>query len=206
MPIQPIHLHYLQTYVILNTIYYTPNICWLSIYITNTGGRRNNKPTRMILMVYIPLTCGKNGAGLPRTGKTTEIWTSRLKRGCSFQLIPGLNAGQFSIFILFFGWWKPTMKTGDLETNLLPVHSAEATHCNTWDGSTPHPCSHGIWNGWYPPFWTTCCWRCSWETIHGMQMQFGKRPLMRNLFLKKTRCLHAEHADFEAFVYRCPQS
>ena len=27
MPIQPIHLHYLQPYVILNTIYYTSNIC-----------------------------------------------------------------------------------------------------------------------------------------------------------------------------------
>jgi hypothetical protein len=43
-----------------------------------------------------------------KNGKTTELWMSKLKRGCSFQLIPRLSAGQFSIFILFFGWWKLT--------------------------------------------------------------------------------------------------
>ena len=32
----PIHLHYIQPYVIPNTIYYTPNICWLPIYTTTT--------------------------------------------------------------------------------------------------------------------------------------------------------------------------
>ena len=102
---------------------------------------------------------GKNGAGLPRTGKkwknhrTLDVETEKrllfsthpkIERGSIFDLHPILWVVETHQRKIKQLQPEATMKTGDLETNLLPVHSAEATHCNTWDGSTPHPCSHGI--------------------------------------------------------------